>query len=168
MRFRARFIAVGVAATAAAVAAVSTFGVSSAREADVDDDAPPSIVEDYSYPGAAQILQDRALTLISGDGHIMLADCANTAGLLQVHAFNSADHSSDPGHYCFKVTGPSGYLRMEVPFAYQIRGDDHTVEATITINGQDSTVAVAKDKWTTIGEGAGTDPATLVELRASS
>ncbi|GHF79674.1 hypothetical protein GCM10017566_62330 [Amycolatopsis bartoniae] len=98
----------------------------------------------------------------------MLADCASGTGLLQVHAYNSADHSSDPSHYCFKVTGSSGYLRIEVPYAYQIRGDDHTVEATVTINGEDSTVAVAKNSWTGIGEGAGTDPATLVELRASS
>jgi hypothetical protein len=168
MRFRARFIAVGIAAGVAAVAAVSTFGVSSAWEAVPAEETQPSIVEDYSYPGAAQVLHDRALTLISGDGHIMLADCASQTGLLQVHAFNSADHSSDPGHYCFKVSGPNGYLRMTVPYAYQIRGDDHTVQATVTINGQDSTVAVAKNNWTGIGEGAGTDPATLVELRASS
>ncbi|OXM71906.1 MULTISPECIES: hypothetical protein [Amycolatopsis] len=164
MRFRARFIAIA----AVGIPALSFFGVSSAGQTADGDDPPPSIVEDFSYPGAAKILQDRALTLISGDGHIVLVDCTSQTGLLQVHAYNSADHSSDPGHYCFKVTGASGYLRMNVPYAYQIRGDNHTVQADITINGQSSTVPIAKNSWTGIGEGAGTDPATLLELRASS
>ncbi|HEY3468041.1 MAG TPA: hypothetical protein VGL47_23135 [Amycolatopsis sp.] len=166
MRTRARFIA--VAAAGAALAAVgSAFGVSSATTATTADDTPPPIVEDYSYPGAAKVFQDRALTLISGDGHITLTPCGQS-GLLEVHAYNSADHSPDPGHYCFKVSGPTGYLRLEVPYAYQVKGDSHTVQATVEINGQNSTVPVAKNGWTGIGEGAGTDPSTLLELRASA
>ncbi|MFJ1763953.1 hypothetical protein ACIOD2_26810 [Amycolatopsis sp. NPDC088138] len=166
MRTRARFIALAVGITALA-ATGSAAAASAATGAAPADDTPPPIVEDYSYPGAAQIFQDRALTLISGDGHILLADCG-PAGLLEVHAYNSADHSPDPGHYCFRVTGTTGYLRLEVPFAYQVKGDNHTVQATIEINGQNSTVPVAKNGWTGIGEGAGTDPSTLLELRASA
>jgi hypothetical protein len=167
MRTRARFAA-AFAATAALAAGGSIFGLSSAASAAVASDTPPPIVEDYAYPGAAQIQLDRALTLISGDGHILLTDCGASTGLLEVHAFNSADHSTDPGHYCFRVTSPTGYLRLQVPNAYQVKGDDHTVRATVSINGQSSTVAVAKNGWTGIGEGAGTDPATLLELRASA
>ncbi|WP_439378089.1 hypothetical protein [Amycolatopsis lexingtonensis] len=167
MRVRARITAVAAAGAALAVAGTA-FGASAATGASsAADDTPPPIVEDYSYPGAAKILQDRALTLISGDGHITLADCG-PSGLLEVHAYNSADHSPDPGHYCFKVTGSTGYLRLEVPFAYQVKGDNHTVQATIEINGQNSTVPVTKNSWTGIGEGAGTDPSTLLELRASA
>lgn len=166
MRTRARFIAVAAAGASLAVAG-SAFSVSAATGAAPADDVPPPIVEDYSYPGAAKIFQERALTLISGDGHILLTACGQ-AGLLEVHAYNSADHSPDPGHYCFKVTGPTGYLRLEVPFAYQVKGDNHTVQATIEINGQNSTVPIAKNSWTGIGEGAGTDPSTLLELRATA
>ncbi|KDN20891.1 hypothetical protein [Amycolatopsis rifamycinica] len=132
-------------------------------------DSPPPIVEDYSYPGAAQILQDRAIKLISGDGHIVLVACGSQPGLLELHAYNSADHDRDPGHYCFKVSGPTGYLRLEVPNAYQLLGDNqHAVQATVEINGQTSTVPISKTGWTGIGEGAGTDPSTLLELRASA
>jgi hypothetical protein len=168
MRNRARFISVA-AAGAALAAAGSAFSASAATGAAPADDTPPPIVEDYSYPGAAKIFQDRAITLISGDGHIVLVTCGSQAGLLELHAFNSADHDRDPGHYCFKVTGPAGYLRLEVPNAYQLLGDNqHTVQATVEINGQTSTVPIAKAGWTGIGEGAGTDPSTLLELRASA
>ncbi|WP_290061038.1 hypothetical protein [Amycolatopsis solani] len=168
MRARARITALASAGAVLAIAGTA-FGASAAIGASSPaDDTPPPIVEDYSYPGAAKILQDRALTLISGDGHITLVACGPASGLLEVHAYNSADHSSDPGHYCFKVTGSTGYLRLEVPFAYQVKGDNHTVQATVEINGQNSTVPVSKNGWTGIGEGAGTDPSTLLELRASA
>ena len=164
MRTPARFIAVAAAGAALAVAG----SAASASAAAPADDTPPPIVEDYTYPGAAKILQDRAIKLISGDGHITLVTCG-PAGLLELHAYNSADHDRDPGHYCFKLSGPTGYLRLEVPNAYQLLGDNqHTVQATVEINGQTSTVPIAKTGWTGIGEGAGTDPSTLLELRASA
>jgi hypothetical protein len=168
MRTRARFIAVAAAGAALAVAG-SASAVSAAAGNAPADDAPPPIVEDYSYPGAAKILQDRAIKLISGDGHIVLVACGSQTGLLELHAYNSADHDRDPGHYCFKVSGPTGYLRLEVPNAYQLFGDNqHAVQATVEINGQTSTVPIAKTGWTGIGEGAGTDPSTLLELRAAA
>jgi hypothetical protein len=167
MRTRVHFIAAAVGAMTL-VGGASALSVSVATGATAADDSPPSVVEDYSYPGAAKIFEDRALTLISGDGHIVLVDCRSQTGLLEVHAYNSADHGIDPGHYCFKVTGSTGYLRMEIPFAYQVKGDSHSVQAAIEINGQNSTVPIAKNGWTGIGEGAGTDPSTLLELRASA
>jgi hypothetical protein len=165
MRTPARITAIAAAGAALAVTG-SAFGITAGAAA--ADDTPPPIVEDYSYPGAAQIFQDRAIKLISGDGHIILVACGSQTGLLELHAYNSADHDRDPGHYCFKVSGPTGYLRLEVPNAYQLFGDNqHAVQATVEINGQTSTVPIAKTGWTGIGEGAGTDPSTLLELRAS-
>ncbi|WP_406628856.1 hypothetical protein [Amycolatopsis sp. WGS_07] len=164
MRARARSVMLaGLTLAAGAAAAVSA--TASAAPA---DDTPPPIVEDYAYPGAAKIFQERALTLISGDGHILFAACGSGAAMLEVHAYNSADHGPDSGHYCFTVTGSTGYLRLQVPYAYQVKGDSHTVQATVEINGKNSTVPIAKNGWTGVGEGAGTDPATLLELRASS
>ena len=168
MRTRARLTAVALAGAALAIAG-SASSLSAAAGAAPADDTPPPIVEDYSYPGAAKIFQDRAIKLISGDGHIILVACGSQTGLLELHAYNSADHDRDPGHYCFKVSGPTGYLRLEVPNAYQLLGDNqHAVQATVEINGQTSTVPIAKTGWTGIGEGAGLDPSTLLELRASA
>ncbi|WP_051728686.1 MULTISPECIES: hypothetical protein [Amycolatopsis] len=151
-------------AAVAAIASGSAFALTGTAHA---DDAPPPINEDYSYPGAAKIFQDRAIKLISGDGHILLAKCGSEANMVEVHAYNSADHDPDPGHYCFRVTGPAGRLRMEVPFAYQVWAGSHTAQATVAVSGKNSTVPLVKNGWTGIGEGAGTDPATLLELTTS-
>lgn len=40
-------------------------------------DSPPSIVEDYTYPGAVGILAQDNVKLFSGDGGILFADCAS-------------------------------------------------------------------------------------------
>ncbi|MFC0541441.1 hypothetical protein [Kutzneria chonburiensis] len=150
------------------VAALSVGASMADRQTAQDDSGMPSAVEDFSYPGAAKILADRGIKLISGDGHLMLVNCVNVAGLIEVHSFNSNDHGSDPGHYCFQVSGPTGYLKLELVDAYQVKGDNHAVQATVTVDGQSSTVSVAKNGWTGIGVGAGTDSATLLELKASS
>ncbi|MDH6120015.1 hypothetical protein [Kitasatospora sp. GAS204B] len=47
---------------------------------------PPSAVEDFSYPGAAQILASQNITLKSGDGHILLTDCASGGNLVQLYS----------------------------------------------------------------------------------
>ncbi|MGW7537285.1 hypothetical protein [Amycolatopsis sp. NPDC054798] len=155
----------GLATAATAVASGSAFALAGTAHA---DDTPPPIVEDYAYPGAAQIFQDRAIKLISGDGHILLAKCGSEANMVEVHAYNSADHDPDPGHYCFRVTGATGHLRMEVPYAYQAWAGNHTAQATVAVNGKNTTVPLVKNGWTGIGEGTGTDPATLLELNTSS
>jgi len=155
----------GVVATAAGLSVgASAAGQQSAQ----DDSGMSSTVEDFSYPGADKILADRGIKLISGDGRLMLVDCVNVSGLIEVRSLNSsADHSSDPGHYCFRVTGTSGDLKLELADAYQVKGDSHAVQATVTVDGQSSTVAVAKNGWTGVGVGAGTDSATLLELKAA-
>jgi hypothetical protein len=163
-------VTVGVAAVltgASATGAATTGAVSPPAAAPAAVDVQPSIVEDYSYPGADQILKDRGLNLISGDGHLMLVACGST-GLIEVRASNPSDPSSDPGHYCFTVTGPTGYLKLNLPNAYQVKGDNHAVQATITVKGATTTVPINKNSWTGIGLGSGgQDPATLLELKAA-
>jgi hypothetical protein len=157
-------IASAIAATVVSASAVGTAGVSLASAA---DDTQPSLEEDYSYPGAQQILADRGILLISGDGHLQLVNCGQP-GLIEVHASATPDHNPDPGHYCFKATGPTAYLKLQLDNAFQVKGDDHAVQATVKVRNQTSTVAVDRNGWTGIGFGAGEDaPATLLELKAT-
>ncbi|MEA5361255.1 hypothetical protein VA596_17045 [Amycolatopsis sp., V23-08] len=171
MRIRTTLIAAGAVAGVAVISGTATAITSAATAVPASDGDPPSIVEDYSYPGAAKILHDRGITLVSGDGHIMLVDCAGHTGVIEVYSDNSpGDHGTDPGHYCFQVSGPTGDLKLQIPYAFQAKGDDqdaHNVHATVTIKGAPSTVDVDTHGWTGFGEGAGQDPATLVELKVT-
>ncbi|MFC4086652.1 tachylectin-related carbohydrate-binding protein [Amycolatopsis samaneae] len=132
------------------------------------DDAPVPAVEEFAYPGAAQIHAQRGITLIKGDGHIVFTGCGQ-AGLVEVRSSNvPGDTDPDAGHYCFKVIGSSGDLTLGVPNAYQVKGDDHDVTATVNVKGSTSTVPVDHNGWTGVGQGSGPDPATLLELKAST
>jgi hypothetical protein len=140
-------------------------------------DAPGSVVEDYLYPNAAQILEEQNIRLISGDGHIVLADCATPIppnaeiGLLWVH---STDVSiGDEGAVCFKVRASTGILNLEVPGVYEIRGDGlrtgagHKVTAELVSDtGEELTVEIDPDGSTPVGEGEGQPPTTLLRLTA--
>src|SRR4051812_20895638 len=80
---RARQLAWVSGAVAAALAVVpvgaafAVGGGGSARVSAAADD-PDSTVEDYRYPDADKILNDFKVKLISGDGHIVFADCAKS------------------------------------------------------------------------------------------
>jgi V8-like Glu-specific endopeptidase len=125
------------------------------------------VVEDYGYPGAAQVLADRGITLLKGDGHIAYVACSGP-GLIEVRSTTvPGDHGADPYHYCFKIDGPVGDLTLNIPNAYQVKGDDHDVQATVTVKDKTSTVPVDKNGWTGVGVGAGPDPATLLEIKAT-
>lgn len=157
-----------VAAAMFGVLLASGTGWALAAQQDDPINEPPSIVEDFSYPGAAQILAQRGITVISGDGHIMLVSCG-ASGLIEVRSSgNTADKDPDPGHYCFKVTGSTGTLALTIPNAYQVKGDSHAVTATVTVKNTTNTVPVATNTWTGIGLGSGPDPATLLQLDATS
>ncbi|MEV7941714.1 trypsin-like serine protease [Kitasatospora sp. NPDC088264] len=119
-------------------------------------------VESFSYPDAEKILADRKITLKAGDGHIQLADCASGPGLFQL-----LSRATTPSQVCFTITGPTGYLAMEIPKVYDIRGDAHTVKATLNTAGRITTFDVPKNKWTGLGEGASADATTLLELNAT-
>ena len=57
------------------------------------NDEPPPVVEDYTYPGAAAILAQRGIKLIKGNGGIRYADCASGGGQVKVES-RSPDASS--------------------------------------------------------------------------
>lgn len=148
----------------------------SAPERAVADDAPPSIVEDFSYPGAAQILAQQNVRLLSGDGHILLADCATPPqgdiGLLKVYTTDEQIGADGIGRVCFRVTAPTGLLNLEVPGVYEIRGDGqqtgtgHEVTAELRSDaGEQITVEVDPDGSTQVGLGADPEASPTMLLR---
>ncbi|MEV4104715.1 FG-GAP-like repeat-containing protein [Nonomuraea sp. NPDC049649] len=145
--------------------------------------SPPSLVGDglHPYPDAAAILEAQNVRLISGDGHIVLADCATPAqgdiGLLKIWTTDEAIGSDGIGRVCFKVTAPSGVLNLAVPGVYEIRGDGqrrgtgHEVTAELRgDDGEELTVEVDPDGSTQVGLGADPEasPTMLVQLRTGT
>ncbi|MBB4945248.1 V8-like Glu-specific endopeptidase [Kitasatospora gansuensis] len=126
--------------------------------------APPSAVEDFAYPGAAQILAESHVALKYGDGNIRLADCTSTDNLIEVF---SRTFDTGSVKVCFKVTGPTGFLALELPKVYSVKGDDHAVKATLNTGGSVSSVDIKKNLYTPVGEGTSTDGTTLLELNAT-
>ncbi|MFB9237089.1 hypothetical protein ACFFWC_16250 [Plantactinospora siamensis] len=132
-----------------------------------------SIVEDFSYPGAAGILASQGVELIGGDGHIILSDCgappAGDIGLIKVYTTNVIGQG---GTVCFKVLGSTGRLDLKVPAVYEIRGDGRTQgaghEGTATVttdSGVETTKDLDPDGSTQFGVGdGGTEPTTLLQL----
>ncbi|MEU6645317.1 hypothetical protein ABZ863_22560 [Saccharomonospora sp. NPDC046836] len=125
-----------------------------------NQETPPPIVEEFHYPGGEQIFSERGIRLIKGDGHIMLTDCDTGADVIKVE-------SVTVGTSCYAVTGERGWLTMEIPRVYLLRGDGHNVAARITVDGQTEAVDLAPGQHTPVGESQGSDPATLIELHAS-
>ncbi|MBD0674519.1 trypsin-like serine protease [Streptomyces sp. CBMA156] len=73
---------------------------------------------------------------------------------------------ASPSEVCFKITGPTGYLAVEIPKVYNIRGNDNSVKATLNTAGNITSVDVSKNLWTPVGESVG-DATTLLELTAT-
>ncbi len=140
----------------------------------VEADGPKSVVEDFAYPGADGILAQYGVVLVSGDGHIVFADCATPAngniGLIRVRTTESVGQN---GQVCFKVLGVPGHLELKIPAVFEIRGDGlvagsgHKAKAELTTDaGQRTVVDVNPSGNTPVGVGASPDnqPTTLLEL----
>ena len=138
---------------------------------------PSSIVEDYSYPGADQILATQNVRLVSGDGHIVLADCATPPagdiGLIKVFTTDETIGADGIGRVCFKVIGSKGLLNLEVPAVFEIRGDGqrtgtgHEGTAHVrTDEGDSVTVPLDPDGSAQVGIGVdpSNSPTTLLRL----
>ncbi|MEW2113703.1 hypothetical protein AB0945_00630 [Streptomyces sp. NPDC005474] len=130
-------------------------------------DIPPVAVEDFNYPGAADILVTKGITLKRGDGHILLADC--DAGLDQIRVYTVKDDAAGrDGNYCFQATAKTGYVTLELPRVFALETAEHPISADLTANGQTTTVAVAKDRFESVGEGTvGGARSVLVEIRVT-
>ncbi|MDG9727605.1 MULTISPECIES: hypothetical protein [unclassified Streptomyces] len=159
---------IGVTALAAAVAGFLAVGSAVGQDggavaAPVADEVPGYAVETFDYPQADRILQERGILLKRGDGHIVLVDCDSGDNPLQVWA---TDHSAP---FCFRVTGDEGYLALEMPAVYGVRGNDYQAQVDMAVDGEERTFDITENTWTPVGETADPEsgPHTLVEIRTS-
>jgi hypothetical protein len=138
-----------------------------------------SAVEGFAYPNAAAIEASVHVKLISGDGHILLADCAtapvNDIGVIKVWTTDQIGPDGQ-GLVCFKVTASTGLLNLHVPAVYEIRGDGqksgtgHKATAVVTTDaGAQTTVTVNPSGSTQVGVGTdpNADPTTLLQLKVT-
>ncbi|MFB7604906.1 hypothetical protein [Streptomyces gardneri] len=128
----------------------------------VAEEGPGYAIEDFAYPNADKILTDRGITLKRGDGHIELADCASATDLLEVWS-----RANDK--ICFRVTGTTGYLTLEIPAVFAVRGNSFATQVDMTTGTEEKTFDVSRNAWTPVGESAddqGRD-FMLMEIRTS-
>lgn len=158
-----RLVALGLAgAAAAALAPLVTAQIATAAE----EQTPPSIVEDYSYPGADAITD---IKLIRGDGHLMMVTCGADQDVIRVRRNDITPGVSS--QYCFRVYGnKGGWLQLEIRDAFAIRGgNQNAVDAIVSVEGvKQDPVHVAEGDWESVGVGVENGkPAVLLELRAA-
>ncbi|UUN25525.1 hypothetical protein [Streptomyces sp. FIT100] len=124
----------------------------------------PLAVEDFNYPGADKLLQERQITLKRGDGHIILTDItdknecwADPANIL-VESFL--------GNFCFRTNATTGYLTMELPKTFNLWTGDQPIQATLTAEGEETVVQAPANELTTVGIAGDTGKqSALVEIR---
>ncbi|MFF5335595.1 hypothetical protein [Streptomyces sp. NPDC013181] len=157
---------------AAAGTLVATVAIPMAFAADTpafttSPEAPPSAIEDFTYPGADAILATKGIELKKGDGHILLTDCDYTVD--QIRVLTVADTAAGrAGTYCFHATGTTGYLTLSLPRVFALEAADHPLSADLTANGQTQTVDLEKGGWESVGEGTvGGARSILVEIRVT-
>ncbi|MGN9914073.1 S1 family peptidase [Phytohabitans sp. LJ34] len=129
------------------------------------------MVEDFSYPGAEQILAQHGLRVSKGDGHILFVtsrpfgeqQCAT--GEIQVEKW--LDEAPFGVYYCFRTIGSQGYLSLEVPGTFGVRGGSVSLRATAELPDGQRTYEVDPNEFVAISPGTGDEPpeAVLVELR---
>ncbi|MFJ9742109.1 hypothetical protein [Streptomyces sp. NPDC101166] len=125
--------------------------------------APGYAVEDFNYPQADKILAEQKIVLKRGDGHITLANCVPNTGQLRLLVRNR------PEEVCFNTTGNQGWLALELPGVYSIRGNDYSTTVDMTVGTEEKSYEITKNTYTPVGESV--DPEnrthTLVEIRTS-
>ncbi|MCX5388482.1 hypothetical protein [Streptomyces sp. NBC_00094] len=128
----------------------------------VAEAGPGYAIEDFGYPNADRILVERGITLKRGDGHITLADCGSATDLLEVWS-----RANDK--ICFRVTGIAGYLSLEIPSVFAVKGNSYSATVDMTTGTEEKSFDVNKNAWTSVGESAddqGRD-FMLMEIRTS-
>ncbi len=150
----------------AAVAIPMAFATESPGSA-TSDEAPPFAIEDFTYPGADSILATKGIKLEKGDGHILLAECDYAADQIRVSTVKDTT-AGRADLYCFRATGPTGYVTLTLPRVFALEASDHPISADLTANGQTQTVDVAEGGWKAVGEGtAGGAQSVLIEIRVT-
>ncbi|WP_369382902.1 hypothetical protein [Streptomyces sp. cg36] len=128
----------------------------------VAEDGPGYAIEDFAYPNADKILAEQKIKLKRGDGHIVLAPCTGAPELMEVFS-----HQNEK--ICFKVTGDKGYLSLEIPAVFGVKGNNYAAQVEMTTGTEQKTFPVDKNAWTAVGETAdekGRD-FMLLEIRTS-
>ncbi|MGA5412784.1 hypothetical protein [Streptomyces pseudogriseolus] len=162
-RLAARILGAAAAGALAMLAVTTGLPESSTQESPelVVDEAPGYAVEDFNYPFADEILAEKSIVLKRGDGHITLADCVVGTGQIEISTRSSEDN------ICFDTVGDEGWLTLEIPAVYSIKGNDYATTVDLTVGTEEKTVEVRKNAWTPVGESA--DPQgrdhMLVEIR---
>ncbi|MGI5149594.1 hypothetical protein ACQEVC_25210 [Plantactinospora sp. CA-294935] len=156
------------ALVAGAVVLVSGSSLAATEDA---ADTPPSLVEDYTHPGADQILAQHNLKVFKGDGHIMFVtsrtfdeqQCASNE--IQVEKWLAVEPYGI--YYCFRTTGTQGYLTLEVPGTFGIRGGERAIQAKAELPDGEKTYQVSPGGFVAIDPGGPDEQpqAVLVELR---
>lgn len=164
MRWLPRLLTVGALGAAAVVVGHVEAGASDTQPA---ADAQPSIVETYDYPNAAYWEQQRHIKLLKGDGHILFVDCAGATDLVHVQSSTGGTHVGDD--FCFRITGPVGYVTMQLTDSYLItNGSKYPLTATVSPgDGKAVPVPPSHLQWTPLTNKTTGDPQTLVELRTA-
>ncbi|MEV6165607.1 hypothetical protein AB0L71_27580 [Streptomyces sp. NPDC052052] len=151
-------------------ASASPSPTTAAASAAADENTPPSAVEDFANPDAANVLATKYIEIIKGDGHILLTDCADTAPHIkaQVVLTPADQEAGEPNADCFQASAKTGYLTMEVPRVFAIETADHPASADLSANGTTQTVDGAKDTLESVGEGTvGGARSVLMEIRVT-
>ncbi|MFJ9939538.1 hypothetical protein [Streptomyces erythrochromogenes] len=128
----------------------------------IADEGPGYAVEDFSYPNADKILAEQKIKLKSGNGHILLAECTGAPELMEVFPLKNEK-------VCFRVTGDVGYLSLEIPSVFGVKGNNYAAQVEMTTGTEQKTFAVDKNAWTAVGQTAdeqGRD-FMLLEIRTS-
>ncbi|MBO3095877.1 hypothetical protein [Cellulomonas dongxiuzhuiae] len=140
-----------------------------------DAEVQSSLVEDFAFPGADEILAEHGLRLYTGDGHVEFVPAEDetcSAGLIRVTA--SLPDEPYRAVYCFKTSGARGFLTMEVPNTFLVRAAAVAVQATAVVPEEGAggdpvreVYEVPANRAVSIEAGSGADapPAVLVELR---
>lgn len=125
------------------------------------EDAQPAVAETFDYPDAARILAEHRIELLKGDGHVLFTPNCGQTDVVQVWTYLEADP------HCFTVSGPSGYVRLELAGAYGVRANSQRITAVAAVDGTTKEVKAEPGQWRGIGEGAGEGDAVLLELRST-
>ncbi|MGW7531371.1 hypothetical protein [Amycolatopsis sp. NPDC054798] len=160
MRSIGRALFVVVAAAAALSPWHGTAFGEDPRPGTAAETGEPAITEDFDYPGAAAILAEKGVVLHKGDGNILLADCGQP-DVIEVHARSKAAT-------CFRASGPTGWLTLEIPEAYLVKADRHALDVDVTVKGTTKTYSVPKNDSKPVGEGEtpANGPGTLLRITA--
>ncbi|GAA2721486.1 MULTISPECIES: hypothetical protein [Streptomyces] len=113
----------------------------------VADEGPPYAVETFEYPNAEKILAEQKIKLKKGDGHILLAECTGAPELMEVFS-----HQNEK--VCFRVTGDKGYLSLEIPAVFGVKGNNYAAQVEMSTGTERKTFPVDKNAWTAVGETA--------------